>query len=100
MDLQKITEDLPPASKFLVLAFWFEDSPKRDRYSFLRDTAVCIGKLPSDPGERKEAFARFLNTNIPVEAAWLYKKDGVEVNGGDNPCLLLGWGGECFKVSF
>ena len=90
---------LPPPSKYIVLAFWSLDKPIQDRYSFIRDTGVSVDNLPQDPDERKAKFQKLIQEKTPMQATWLQFKDGVEINGGLYPCLLLGWGGECFTFS-
>jgi len=90
---------LPPPSKYIVLAFWYLDKPIQDRYSFIRDTGVSVDNLPQDPDERKAKFQKLIQEKTPMQATWLQFKDGVEINGGLYPCLLLGWGGECFTFS-
>ena len=84
---------IPPPSKYIVLAFWYMDNPVQDRYSFIRDTGVCVD-MPPDPDERKSKFENLIQEKKSVNALWLYHKDGNEVNGGPFPCILLGWGGE------
>ena len=87
-----------PDSTNHVLCFWFKDPATKDRYTITRDTAVILPENSLIFSSLEENIKALIARGKRGQAFWLYKKGGVELNGGPHDCLFLGWGGKSFKI--